>query len=81
MSKGDNIHTFEAGGKERGFFCMRLASFLDRDRTVGDLDPDKYSDLWRQRFNSAKTGSCFYREECPVYSKTVKSGNVQLKLF
>ena len=81
MSKGDNIHTFESGGKERGFFCMRLASFLQRDQIANDLDPDKYCYLWKLRFDLAKAGSCFYREECPVYSKTAKSGNVQLKLF
>jgi hypothetical protein len=81
MSKGDNIYTFEVGSKENSFFCMRLASFLDRDRTVGNLDPDRYSDLWGERFNEAKAGFCFYRKECPVYNKTVKSGNIQLKLF
>lgn len=81
MSKGDDIHTFEAGGKERGFFCIKLVSFLERDRAVGNLDNNRYTDLWRTRFDAAKVGSCFYREECPVYSKTVKSGNVQLKLF
>lgn len=81
MSKGDSIHTFENGGKERGFFCIKLVSFLERERTVGDLDQESFSELWKSRFDTAKAGSCFYRQECPVYSQTVKSGNIQLKLF
>nr|DAW19182.1 MAG TPA: hypothetical protein [Caudoviricetes sp.] len=81
MSKGDSIHTFENGGKENSFFCMKLASFLQRDQTVGDLDPESFSELWKKRFEAAKVGSCYYREQCPIYHRTAKRGNVQLKLF
>lgn len=81
MLKGDKIHTFENGSKEKGFFCMKLAFFLQRERTVNEIDYDDFSVLWETRFEAAKTGSCHYRSECPIYHRTIKSETTQLKLF
>lgn len=44
--KGDSIHTFENGGKENGFFCMKLVSFLSQEREANQLDPEQFSELW-----------------------------------
>lgn len=80
--KGDSIHTFENGGKESGFFCMKLVSFLTQEKEANQLDPEQFSELWATRFNEAKAGSCSYRDQCPVYEKTLQtSQGVQLNLF
>lgn len=80
--KGDSIHTFENGGKESGFFCMKLVSFLSQEREANQLDPELFSELWATRFNEAKAGSCSYRSQCPVYERTLqKHQGVQLNLF
>lgn len=78
--KGDSIHTFEDGGKESGFFCMKLVSFLTQEKETNQLDTEQFSELWATRFNEAKAGSCNYRSQCPVYERTAKKG-VQLNLF
>lgn len=80
--KGDSIHTFENGGKESGFFCMKLVSFLTQEKEANLLDTEQFSELWATRFNEAKAGSCSYRDKCPVYEKTLQtSQGVQLNLF
>jgi hypothetical protein len=80
--KGDSIHTFEDGGKESGFFCMKLVSFLTQEKEANQLDTEQFSELWATRFNEAKAGSCSYRDKCPVYEKTLQtSQGVQLNLF
>lgn len=80
--KGDSIHTFEDGGKESGFFCMKLVSFLSQEKEANQLDPEQFSQLWATRFNEAKAGYCSYRDQCPVYEKTLQtSQGVQLNLF
>lgn len=70
--KGDSIYTFENGGKERGFFCMHLANYLSQEREENQLDPEQFSELWTNRFNKAKAGSCHYKKMCPIYERTAK---------
>ena len=38
--KGNSIHTFENGGKENSFFCMKLAGFLSQEKEANQLDPE-----------------------------------------
>lgn len=71
--KGDSIHTFENGGKERGFFCMKLVDFLSQERETNQMDPNQYTKLWEIRFNEAKAGFCSYRSQCPMYEKTLQT--------
>lgn len=52
--KGDSIHTFENGGKESGFFCMKLVSFLTQEKEANQLVPEQFPELWATRFNEAK---------------------------
>lgn len=63
---------------ERGFFCMKLVSFLNEEAEMGT---EKYAQLWRQRFDEAKAGQCAYSEKCPIYAKTIKKRGHQLNLF
>lgn len=81
MSKGDSIHTFENGGKEQGFFCMKLASYLQWDREIKQMNVETFDNFWNERFQIAKAGSCHYRDECPIYHRTIKESGIQLKLF
>lgn len=57
---------------ERGFFCMKLVSFLDEEAKPGT---EQYAELWRQRFDEAKSGQCAYKDRCQIYEKTIKSKN------
>ena len=81
MSRGDSVHTFENGGKEQSFFCMKLVSYLQRDKEVEQMDVEAFDNIWKERFKIAEAGSCHYRDECPIYQKNKKKGNIQLKLF
>lgn len=63
--------------KERGFFCMKLVTFLSGEAEPGT---EAYAELWAQRFEEAKLGACHYRENCPIYARTAKKG-IQLNLF
>lgn len=54
--------------KEKGFFCMKLVSFLNEEAEPGTCE---YRDLWQQRFTEAKEGNCSYKERCPIYKKTI----------
>lgn len=64
--------TGERQGKERGFFCMKLVSFINEEAKPGT---EQYAELWKQRFNEAKLGRCHYKEQCQIYEKTIKSKN------
>ena len=55
---------------ERGFFCMKLVSFLNEEAEPGT---ERYGELWRQRFDEAKLGQCAYRDRCPIHEKTINS--------
>ena len=57
---------------ERGFFCMKLVSFLNEESKPGT---EQYAELWEQRFEEAKTGKCAYKDRCSIYEKTIKSNN------
>lgn len=56
--------------KERGFFCMKLVSFILEENAD-----------WEERFTAAKNGNCAYKNRCPIYERTVKKRGVQMKLF
>ncbi len=60
-----------------GFFCMKLVEFLNEEAEMGT---ERYADLWEQRFDQAKAGTCAYRERCPIYARTPKRPR-QLSLF
>lgn len=64
--------------EERGFFCIKLVQFLNAEAEMGT---EEYGRLWDERFSAAKNGSCFYRDRCPIYERTVKDRPVQLSLF
>lgn len=81
MNRGDSVHTFENGSKEQSFFCMKLVSYLLRDKEAEQMNIETFDNIWKERFNLAKAGLCHYRNECPIYQCTVKKGNAQLKLF
>lgn len=63
--------------KERGFFCMKLVGFLNKEAEPGT---EEYPSLWRDRFDMAKAGRCHYRSNCPIYERTKKIP-MQLELF
>lgn len=63
--------------KERGFFCMKLLAFLNTEAEPGT---EAYEELWEQRFNEAKLGTCAYRDKCTIYARTAKKG-IQQNLF
>lgn len=63
--------------KERGFFCMKLVTFLNEEAEPGT---ETYAELWARRFDEAALGACQYRENCPIYARTAKKG-IQLNLF
>lgn len=56
--------------KERGFFCMKLVSFILEENAD-----------WEERFTAAKNGNCAYKNRCPIYERTVKKRGVQMELF
>ncbi len=60
--------------KERGFNCMRLISFLTRDKVKDWSD-------WHGAHTEAAQGQCRYFSECPNFASTVKNHPIQLKLF
>lgn len=63
--------------KERGFFCMKLVGFLNKEAELGT---EEYEKLWRVRFAMAKSGKCHYRLSCPIYERT-KKHPIQLEIF
>lgn len=63
---------------ERGFFCMKLVSFLNEEEEMGS---EEYGRLWHQRFDEGKAGQCAYRDKCPIYAKTANKSGLQLTLF
>ena len=71
-----SVHTFENGGKERGFFCMELVAFLALEKEEKQLGEEQFVDMWNTRFNNAKSGACYYRERCSVYEKTLQKRNL-----
>lgn len=56
---------------------MKLVTFLSDEAEPGT---EAYAELWAQRFEEAKLGACYYRENCPIYARTAKKG-IQLNLF
>lgn len=68
----------EKPGKEHGFFCIDLVSFMWDDASV------KGWDAWHGRFVQAQAGRCAYRDRCPRYKRTMekqKRKGIQLELF
>lgn len=64
------VELHDARQEERGFFCMKLADYLNEEAEMGT---EAYATLWEERFNQAKTGECAYRDKCPIYKKTINS--------
>ena len=78
--KNNNPYTFENGGRENSFFCMKLVDFLSREKREKQLNSEQFQSLWAVRFDEAKSGGCYYRPTCDIYTRTSKIG-VQLRLF
>lgn len=51
----------------RGFFCMKLVSYLNEEAEMGT---EFYEVLWHERFAQAKTGECAYLYKCTIYAKS-----------
>ena len=64
------IELVDDKSQDKGFFCMKLVGFLNKERNEQGIIPPE---LWEMRFNEAKSGSCFYRTICPVYERTRKA--------
>lgn len=65
--------------KEQGFFCMQLVSYINAEAETFE----KRSQIWHKRFDQAKNGVCHYREQCPIYERTMakrKKNGVQISL-
>lgn len=74
------IELVDSKSEERGFFCMRLVSYLNEERQMGTPG---YADLWGIRFSQAKNHNCAYKDKCPIFAKTVakqQHAPVQLQL-
>lgn len=80
--KGNGLITLhDEKQEERGFFCMKLMSFLNEE---ADLGTEDYRQLWEERFSAAKNGNCFYKDRCPIHARSVKKAlqkGIQLSLF
>lgn len=68
------VEFVDAKSHDRGFFCMKLASFLNAERNEQGVIP---SDKWDNAFNAAKLGECFYKDICPVYARTRTTHSIQ----
>lgn len=68
------IELVDDKSQDKGFFCMKLVGFLNKERNEQGIIPPE---LWEMRFNEAKSGSCFYRTICPVYERTRKAHPTQ----
>ena len=64
------IELVDDKSQDKGFFCMKLVGFLNKERNEQGIIPPE---LWEMRFNEAKSESCFYRTICPVYERTRKA--------
>ena len=56
------IELVDDKSQDKGFFCMKLVGFLNKERNEQGIIPPE---LWEMRFNEAKSRSCFYRTICP----------------
>lgn len=77
------IELVDQKSQDRGFFCMKLAAFINQEKKENWTISDK-QDLWELRFSEAKAGNCAYKLECPIYAKTMakqKKQPVQLSIF
>lgn len=68
------IELVDDKSQDKGFFCMKLVGFLNKERNEQGIIPPE---LWEMRFYEAKSGSCFYRTICPVYERTQKAHPAQ----
>ena len=71
-----------SNAKERGFFCMMLASYINQEAKGQGYNA--YQSIWEQRFAEAKLGNCAFKNRCPIYAKTIaKHGKrpIQLSLI
>ena len=68
------IELVDDKSQDKGFFCMKLVGFLNKERNEQGIIPPE---LWEMRFNEAKSGSCLYRTICPVYERTRKAHSTQ----
>lgn len=68
------IELVDEKSNDKGFFCMKLVGFLNKERNDQGIIP---GDLLETRFNEAKSGNCFYRTICPVYERTRKAHPMQ----
>lgn len=63
------IELVDEKSNDRGFFCMRLAGFIMQEKEE-QLTLDT-QELWELRFIEAKRGQCAYRNNCPIYDRTI----------
>ena len=68
------IELVDDKSQDKGFFCMKLVGFLNKERNEQGIIPPE---LWEMRFNEAKSGSCFYRTIFPVYERARKAHPAQ----
>lgn len=54
--------------KESGFFCMKLVEYIGTEAEPGT---EEYADMWKLRFSQAKKGECHYKDQCPIYTRTI----------
>lgn len=82
MRQPESNGLFEVAGgkkpKERGFNCMQLVKFLTNEISNGG---DNSWEYWHGRHLEASEGKCAYREQCPIYAKTIKNRPIQLNIF
>lgn len=64
------IELHDDNRKESGFFCMKLVGYLNEEAEMGT---EAYAALWEERFSQAKARECAYRDQCPIYKKTINS--------
>lgn len=63
------IELVDEKSHDRGFFCMQLAAFIQKEKHKQlTLDPQ---DLWDLRFREAKAGQCAYRDICHIHARTI----------
>ena len=74
------VELHDSKQKDRGFNCMKLIQFLNRNN-VKDWDD------WHGAHLRAANGQCPYTEECPIHNRSVEKilirnqNSQQLTLF
>lgn len=53
--------------RKRGIFCMQLVTYINAEAETFEMR----SQIWDERLAQAKAGACHYREQCPIYARTI----------